>query len=186
METEKQSSEAALQAILADAHREIGQERLLSELTVSTGYAPTQITPERALACLLNIGEDALEGAANKSDVRERQASFRLAALSFKYAYLLRDQGIIAQPIPSGGKPADVRLARVLAELFHLDRQQPITENSSLEDIGVAVGLSGAVDLFMLIFKLQEVFHVQISDIDAEQFSTVGDIQKFLQGREAL
>lgn len=186
METEKQSSDETIQAILADAYREIGLDRLLSKHTASAGYAPTPITPERALASLLNIGEDALEGAANKSDVRERLASFRLAALSFKYAYLLRDQSIIAQSIPSGGKPVDAHLVRVLTELFHLDARQPITEDSSLEDIGVAAGLSGAADLVVLILKLEEVFHIQISGEDAERFETVGNIQKFLREREVL
>lgn len=80
--------------LLDEANRELGLFSLLTKHAAVYAYPPEPVTGPKALACLLSLGDGALDQAMQADDPAEQRAAYRLAALSYKYAYLLRNLGV--------------------------------------------------------------------------------------------
>jgi len=70
----------------------------------------------------------------------------------------------------------DERLRRIISEQLGVDESQ-VTPNASFEEDLNADSL----DLVELIMSLEEEFHIEISEEDAEGIKTVGDAAEYIR-----
>ena len=84
--------------LLDEADRELGLYELLPKHADVYGYPPDPVTGEKALACLLSLGDAALDQAMLAEEQIEQLAAYQQAALAYKYAYLLRNASIAPDP----------------------------------------------------------------------------------------
>lgn len=73
----------------------------------------------------------------------------------------------------------DKRVVKICIEQFYPRHNQPETVNPDaklIEDLCM-----DSLDLVELVMELEEEFSMEISDHDAEQWKTVGDVQSFIK-----
>lgn len=70
----------------------------------------------------------------------------------------------------------DERLRRIISEQLGVDEAQVKPDASFEEDLN-----ADSLDLVELIMSLEEEFHVEISEEDAEKIRTVGDAQEYIR-----
>lgn len=85
----------AVQRLLDAANQEIQLYALMPRHARVYHYPAEPATEEKALLCLLSTGDGALD-VADEAEGMQKVAAYRLAALSYKYAYLLRALGVKA------------------------------------------------------------------------------------------
>jgi hypothetical protein len=120
-----------LTLLLDEADRELELYKLLPKHAQVYGYPPAPMTPEKALACLLTLGDGALDQVAQSDDPAEQRAAYQQAALAYKYAYLLRNAGV--QPdLDLAGDAGIAAFAHVVADLVSRQMQPgPSSEHNS-------------------------------------------------------
>jgi acyl carrier protein len=78
--------------------------------------------------------------------------------------------------MPSGSKEEILtQLKPIIAEQLGVDESEVKEEASFTEDLN-----ADSLDLVEMIMSLEEKFHVQISDEDAEKITTVGEAVDFI------
>jgi acyl carrier protein len=78
--------------------------------------------------------------------------------------------------MPSGSKEEILtQLRPIIAEQLGVDESEVKEEASFTEDLN-----ADSLDLVEMIMSLEEKFHVQISDEDAEKITTVGEAVDFI------
>lgn len=79
--------------------------------------------------------------------------------------------------MPSGSKEEILtQLRPIIAEQLGVDESDVKLEASFTEDLN-----ADSLDLVEMIMSLEEKFHVQISDEDAEKITTVGEAVDFIE-----
>ncbi len=68
------------------------------------------------------------------------------------------------------------KVKKLIAERLSVDESKIKLESSFIEDLG-----ADSLDTVELIMQLEEVFHIQIPDDDAEKIATVGDAVKYIE-----
>lgn len=183
---------------LTHADQEIGLYALLPRYAESYGIAATPVTPEKALACLLFSGDWAMgeaHQAQEQNDSKKQMEMLRLATQSYRYAYLLRDKGVVPEqeqkkiipsvrPIGKNREPLDRRIKTIIVNVLSVD-ESDITLHASWERLGVK-GLSGGVDLLEILIAVEEEFKITITDEDFIRIETVGELQQYLAQRNVL
>jgi acyl carrier protein len=78
--------------------------------------------------------------------------------------------------MPSGSKEEILTMLRpIIAEQLGVDESEVKEEASFTDDLN-----ADSLDLVEMIMSLEEKFHVQISDEDAEKITTVGEAVDFI------
>ncbi|HEU0025668.1 MAG TPA: acyl carrier protein [Ktedonobacterales bacterium] len=78
--------------------------------------------------------------------------------------------------MPSGSKEEILTMLRpIIAEQLGVDEGEVKEEASFTDDLN-----ADSLDLVEMIMSLEEKFHVQISDEDAEKITTVGEAVDFI------
>ncbi len=78
--------------------------------------------------------------------------------------------------MPSGSKEEILAMLRpIIAEQLGVDESEVKEEASFTDDLN-----ADSLDLVEMIMSLEEKFHVQISDEDAEKITTVGEAVDFI------
>jgi len=73
-------------------------------------------------------------------------------------------------------KSIEERIKDIIAERLELKGDQIVPEASLQEDLG-----ADSLDAVELIMALEEEFGIDISDADAEELKTVGDVFSYIQ-----
>lgn len=122
---------ADLMLLLDEADRELGLYKLLPKHAQVYGYPPDPVTAEKALSCLLTLGDGALDQAAQADDPAEQRTAYQQAALAYKYAYLLRNAGVLPD-LDFAGDTGIAAFAHVVADQISRQMQPgPGSEHDS-------------------------------------------------------
>ena len=68
------------------------------------------------------------------------------------------------------------RVKKIIAEQLGVNEAEIKNESSFVDDLG-----ADSLDTVELVMALEEEFHLEISDEDAEKITTVGDAVKYIE-----
>lgn len=76
------------------------------------------------------------------------------------------------------------KVRKIVARQFYVTDESTITESSELSAYANDFG-GDSLDFVELVFDVGDEFNIEIPDEDAEKFKTVGDVVKYVEGKQS-